>query len=346
MTEVAGGPEAASVASHFVRLLTDHAVAQGLPAADLLRATGLADFPLDDNERRLPFSDFRHLCDCASELLHDPDLGLHAGASVRPGHLGSHGYVLMSCSNGRELLERSLRYSSLVIDACRNEVEERDGLCIRYWRSNLPGGAPAGRIQDDMNMAVWISMARWVGARPDHRPSWVSFRHAEPADTSEYQRLFGCPLIFDAADTAVAFPASLLDQPLPQGNAAVRQMLDALCERLLAQLADQAEPSWLGACRRAISQALQQGVPEPVQVAASLDLSEAELRQRLASRGLSFRALVDDLRQQLGLGYIRDPGLSLVDIAYLLGFSEQSAFQRAFKRWTGRTPGEYRREST
>ena len=337
-------PNPASVAAHLVRLLTDHAARQGLPAGALLSAAGLSRFALDDNEARLPFTDFQRLCDEAARLLHDPCLGLHAGAGVRPGHLGSHGFALMSCTTVRELMQRSLRYSSLVIDACRNEFTVRDGLCIRYWRSNLPGAAPAGRIQDELNMALWISLARWVSDQPALSPAWVSFQHAEPADPDEYQRLFRCPLHFGAPDTAIAFPATLLDLPLPQANPAVRQMLDALCERLLLQLASKNEPDWLAACRQAIVQAFTQGVPEPAAIAGSVGMTEDELRQKLGERLLSFRALVDELRRQLALGYIQDASLNLVDIAFLLGFSEQSAFQRAFKRWTATTPGEYRRQ--
>ena len=90
-------------------------------------------------------------------------------------------------------------------------------------------------------------------------------------------------------------------------------------------------------------ESFQKGFPDMAEVARATQLSEQALKDKLNERGLSFRAFIDDLRQALAVGYMRDPTLSLVDVAYLLGFSEQSAFQRAFKRWTGQTPGDYRK---
>ena len=95
--------------------------------------------------------------------------------------------------------------------------------------------------------------------------------------------------------------------------------------------------------RSAVLESFKLGMPELVHVASAANMSEEELKKQLAKRGLSFRSFVDDLRHGLAMGYVRDPTLSLVDIAFLLGFSEQSAFQRAFKRWTGKPPGDYRK---
>lgn len=331
----------ATVAGHFARLVVDYAASRDLAPDDLLANAGLAHVCFDD-DARMSFADFSRLCEHAARMLGDPCLGLHAGESVRPGYLGSHGIALMSCTNVRELLDRSLRYSRLVYDACRNEIDIRDGLCIRYWRSALPGKAAVGRIQDELNMALWVCLARWICGRSDLDPSWIAFRHQKVAEEDEYRRLFRCPVHFGARESAIAFPEWMLDLTLPQANQQVRQTMDALCERLLIRLQSSIEPSWLTDSRAAILRAFENGPPHPQAIASALGTTEIELRARLAERGLSFRALVDDLRRQLALIYIEDPNLALVDIACLLGFSEQSAFQRAFKRWTAKTPGKYR----
>jgi len=330
---------------HFVRLVTDYVARRGVTADALVAGAALDErYDLSVDGARMAFSDFARLCDHAAEALHDPNFGLHVGQSVKAGHLGSEGVSLMSCTTVREMVERSTRYSTLVFDACRNEFIERDDECVRYWHSNLPGGASPGRLQDEMNLALWITLARWLTGRPDLALRWVSFRHPRPADVREHEALFRCPVQFGAEATALAFDTRYLELPLPQANVAVRRVMDALCERLLAEYGSITDPPWLAACRGAILRSFERGVPSLTSVASAVELGPSQLRAYLAMHGLTFRGLVDDLRRQLALGYVRDPAFKLVEIASLLGFSEQSAFQRAFKRWAGMTPGHYRRQ--
>lgn len=339
------GPHVASVTVHFVRLLTDYCEQRDISARRLFAAVGLDVAVLEQADARLPFTSFARMCDDAAAQLGDGFLGLHLGQAIRPGHFGPHGFTLISCSTVREQLERSLRYSGLVFDACRNEFEERGDEVIRHWRSRLPGGASPGRLQDELNMAAWITLARWFTAVPDARPNWIAFRHPRPHDTREYEALFRCPLRFAADDTAVAFDRRYAELPLAQADPEIRAMMDALCERSLQRLED-GQPAWLVDCRRALVASFADGEPVLAAVAARIGLTPRALRYRLEQRGASFRALVESVRQELAHSYLADPSLSLVGIAYLLGFSDQSAFQRSFKRWTGSTPGDYRRSPT
>lgn len=340
------GSDHYSVAVYYLRLLTDYAQRNDLPLDGLLEYAGIDAAALAEPNDRVPFSAFSRLCDITAEALGDPCLGIKLGQSIRPGHLGSHGVALMSCSTGEELIRQSARYSVLTIDAGHNVIERHGDECIRYWRSSLPNGAPLGRLQDELHQVTWIALARWFANRDDVVPNWVSFKHARPRDTSGYEAFFRCPLHFDAKETAIGFDARYLDLPLPHADAKLRRVMDDLCAQLLKQLGDALEPSWLAIARKAVLESFRQGVPELQAIAQATGLSEAQFKEHLAARGLSFRSFIDDLRNALALGYTRDPSLGLADIAYLLGFSEQSAFQRAFKRWTGMTPGQYRRIQT
>lgn len=332
-----------SVAVHFLRLLTDYAAQRKLSAASLLHKAGISETALHDPNGRVPFVKFNQLCEIAGELLNEPCIGLKLGQSVRPGHLGSHGFALMSCSTGAELMQQHVRYSALTIDAAHTAFETRGNEHIRYWRSNLPGGVLLGRLQDELNQSIWITLARWFANRPELSPNWAAFRHAKPADISEYEAIFRCPLRFGAAETGLGFDISLVNIPMPHANAQLRRIMDDLCAQLLKQLGDALEPIWLSIARRTVLESFKHGEPDISTVTQATGLTEAKLKEQLAQRGMSFRGFIDDLRHALALGYARDPSLGLVDIAYLLGFSEQSAFQRAFKRWTGLTPGDYRR---
>ncbi len=333
-----------SVAVHYMRMLTDYAARQDLSTEYLLKQAGIPSETLTDPNGRVPFNDFSRACDLAAEFLHDPCLGLKLGQSIRSGHLGSHGFALMSCSNGEELLRQSTRYSALTIDAGHNEFEQRGKEFIRIWRSNLPNDVQLGWLQDDLHQATFVTLARFFSNREDLNPNWVSFRHAKPDDTQEYDALFRCPVRFNAPETAMSFNAEYLEIPLPHANPQLRRIMDDLCSQLLKQLGNAIEPAWLAIARKTVLDSFKQGMIEIGDVVKATGLTESQLKDQLAERGLSFRGFVDDLRHALALGYTRDPSLSLVDIAYLLGFSEQSAFQRAFKRWTGMTPGDYRQQ--
>ena len=144
---------------------------------------------------------------------------------------------------------------------------------------------------------------------------------------------------FPAPETAIAFSVTGTDKPLPTSNPQLVAMMEDVCARLLEEPGDSLEPAWLSIARAAVLESFKLGMPELSRIAGAAGMTEDELRKQLNRRGLSFRSFVDNLRHGLAMGYVRDPTLTLVDIAFLLGFSEQSAFQRAFKRWTGKTTG-------
>ena len=327
---------------HYVRLVTDYGDRRSLPAARLFAEAGLDTRLLDQREARLPYRGFEQLLERAAAALDDPVLGLHVGASAQPGYYGPYGFTLTTCGTAREVLARSTRYSALVSDAYRVEFAEQGDELIRYWRSNLSGGARPRRLHEQLNSAAWLTMARWVSGQPELNPNWIAFCHVRPADVSEYEALFRCPLRFGAAVTTFSMDRRLLDRPLPQADPRVQRMMEAVCQRLEQQFGTAIEPAWLAACRKAVVAALGRSEPKLETIAAAAGLSAGALQQRLAERKTNFRELVDGIRRDLALSYLQDPSLSLIDIACLLGFSEQSAFQRAFKRWTGATPGERR----
>lgn len=332
-----------SVAVHFLKLLTDYVASKGLQVIPMLAQVGLSEAALTEPNDRIPFQTFSRLCELAASALNEPNLGLSLGRGMRPGYLGSHGFALMSCSTIEELIQQHVRYSVLTIDALRVDIEKKGAEYIRYCRSNLPEQAPLGKLQEQLNVATTVTLARWFVNRPDINPAWVAFQHAKPADSHEYDDLFKCPVYFSQPETAIGLNATLSNLPLPHANPQLRRIMDDLCAQLLKKLGNSIEPAWLARARQAVLESFKEGLPDIAVIAAKIGLSESAFKDLLSERHMSFRGFVDDLRQALAIGYIRDPHLSLVDIAYLLGFSEQSAFQRAFKRWTGMTPGDYRR---
>lgn len=332
-----------SVAVHFFKLVTDYIQSKDVDIVEFMNKAGLDEIALQEPNDRIPFNTFFRLCEFTASYFNEPDLGLKLGQSIRPGHLGSHGFALMSCSNVTELIQQHIRYSALTIDALHIEVEKKGNEYIRYCKSNLPNQTQLGKIQEQLNMSTTVTLSRWFVNRLDLNPQWISFQHEKPENIEEYQKLFNCPILFSQSDTAMGINAELFNLALPGANPQLKRIMDDLCAQLIKKLGNSLEPVWLAQARQAIIQSFQVGLPEIELIAQKIHLTEEEFKTLLSEREMSFRGFVDELRQALALGYVRDPALNLVDISYLLGFSEQSAFQRAFKRWTAMTPGEYRR---
>ncbi len=333
-----------TVAVHFLRLLTDYCDNQRLPAAQLLAEQGLSVDILDNANQRLPYLTYANMLDRAAALLDDPHLGLHLGQHVRPGHVGIGALAQLACANSQQQLQRMVRYSGLDYDAFRDEISQENGEVVLHWRCLLPDNIVLSNHHAELNFAIVQTLApQFTGTSTV--ASRVHFRHSAPADSSELARFFRCPIYFDADVDSFVVPEAALDQPIQIANTQALAILDRICEQQLQQLQHQQQPQWLQHCKRAVVDSLKQGTPELPAIASALGMPQRTLRRQLAEQGLSFRQLVDELRKTLAEQYIAEPSLSLADIAALLGFSEQSAFQRAYRRWTGQSPGRARRDS-
>jgi AraC-like DNA-binding protein len=298
---------------------------------------------LAQRDQRIAASTYLELLGHGVRLTGDEQLGLHLGEAVRPGYYGVLGYLIMSCATLADALHRQARYAALVGNLGQVDLADeppRAGLepqVAHSWQPLLP---QQKRQLSEETLAGWVTFGHWISGL-DIPPTEVRFQHSAPVDTSEYQRIFRCPVLFDQADNALVFPKRLLATPLGQADAQVRLMLDAYADRLLGEI--QQGHSVLDRARLELSRQLPEVGADLQQIAARLALSPRTLQRRLREAGLSFNQLVDETRQQLVLNYLRDPALELAEIAFLVGFSEPGSLARAFRRWTGQSPGEYRR---
>jgi AraC-like DNA-binding protein len=332
-----------SVSVAYLQGLLDYLARQGLDSAELLERVQLSPQILAQRDQRIAASTYLELLGHGVRLTGDEQLGLHLGEAVRPGYYGVLGYLIMSCATLADALHRQARYAALVGNLGQVDLADeppRAGLepqVAHSWQPLLP---QQKRQLSEETLAGWVTFGHWISGL-DIPPTEVRFQHAAPADTAEYQRIFRCPVLFDQADNALVFPKRLLATPLGQADAQVRLMLDAYADRLLGEL--QQGHSVLDRARLELSRQLPEVGADLQQIAARLALSPRTLQRRLREAGLSFNQLVDETRQQLVLHYLRDPALELAEIAFLVGFSEPGSLARAFRRWTGQSPGEYRR---
>ncbi|WNF47092.1 AraC family transcriptional regulator [Pseudomonas sp. SG20056] len=336
-------PVSSSVSVAYLQGLLDYLARQGVDSAELLERVQLSPQLLAQRDQRIAASTYLELLGHGVRLTGDEQLGLHLGEAVRPGYYGVLGYLIMSCATLADALHRQARYAALVGNLGQVDLADeppRAGLepqVAHSWQPLLP---QQKRQLSEETLAGWVTFGHWISGL-DIPPTEVRFQHAAPADTSEYQRIFRCPVLFDQADNALVFPKRLLATPLGQADAQVRLMLDAYADRLLGEI--QQGHSVLDRARLELSRQLPEVGADLQQIAARLALSPRTLQRRLREAGLSFNQLVDETRQQLVLHYLRDPALELAEIAFLVGFSEPGSLARAFRRWTGQSPGEYRR---
>ncbi len=331
-----------TVSTHYLRLLTDYAAAHGLSLPELCGRCNLELSILSQPDARVDFASYSSLLDCLSKVLNEPNIGLKVGATARLGHLGTSGLAQMACSTVQELLPRMVRYNALIIDAFYDDLELSGNEVVMRWCSRLPENIPLSRHHAELNFAVTQSLIPHFTGR-EVFPTRVWFRHKAPESPGVLEAFFRCEVRFDAPVDLLACDAGVLAWELRSPDPVTLQALDRVCEQQLKALGEPHEPVWLLDCKRAITTSLPNGQPGLANIAGALGMPQGQLRRKLADCGMNFRGLVEERRQALADVYIADPELSLVEVAVLLGFSEQSAFHRAYKRWTGEAPGTARR---
>ncbi|SHM64655.1 AraC-type DNA-binding protein [Duganella sacchari] len=311
----------AAIPAAYVRLLSDYLVTRG--------ETALVGTP----QSGCTAAQWRAMLENAAERLDDPALGLRVGAGITPAHLGPLGYVLLASSSVLPALERYIRYQRLVHDVSPVRYAlGSDGLVLEWGAASRE----VGLLVNQCGMAAMVQFVRDITGVPTLAPLAVHFVEPSPADVTPYAQLFRCQVLFNAAATRIDFPAGLTGQPLRQPDPALVTLLERQVQELLAALPD--EQDLASQLQRQIAAALVQGEPLLDTVAAAMHISGRTLRRKLEQGGWTFQQLLDDVRLKMAQEYLRDTRLTLPEIALLLGYSEQSAFNRAFMRWTGETP--------
>lgn len=323
------------VTGAWVQLLTDWLDQQALPAPGVRAVLG-SRRPADS----VPLPLWSDMLEQALQLRPElPAQALAVGAMVEPRHLGVLGYLILACDTLGEALQVYRRYERLFYGVNLAQVQLDAGQVRLSW----PASASTGRLADTVAIAALVAFQRRLLGSAFTLES-VSFAFARPDKLKElqcYEDFFACPVSFAATETAVVLPLECLVSRLPGSDPYLRGLLDSQAQALLRAAPD------AGEIDRAVQQALIRCLPEGQvtlpRIARQLHLSVRSLQRRLAEQQTCWRQLLEQTREQLACEYLADAALSGTDIAFLLGFSEQSAFNRAFRRWTGSSPERYRR---
>lgn len=311
---------------------------EGLDCRALFARLGLDYAALDDPEARFPQDDMTRLWHLAVDVSGNPAIGLNmARLSVRPTAFHVVGYALMSSRNLREGFNRLVRYQRIIAEGSDLSFHVRpDGyeLTLAIHGDRLP----AARQSCEASLAHTLTFCRWLTGKP-MTPRQVSFQGPPPERLELYREVFQAPLRFNAEHYGLLFDRADLDAPLPSANEALAQLHDRFAGEYLARFSESRVTHQV---RQVLCRLLPQGEPKREAVAQALLLSERTLQRRLQEEGTSYQQLLDDTRRELAEQYLAQPNLTLLEIAYLLGFADPSNFFRAFRRWFDATPGEYR----
>jgi AraC-like DNA-binding protein len=315
--------------------------AQGLDSAALFAQAGLRLKNLDDCDFRWPTEGVSQVWTIAAERSGNPDIGLFTLQTPRPDHYGVVGYAMMSSADLQTSVARMIRYNNIVSNACAMTLDpETRG---KWMRLELFGGEyPIPRQRCDYVIQTFLSFCRLMLGRP-LKPLAVSFEHQAPLSLTAYKEVFGVPPRFNASFVGVLIAKEDLARKLPT---AVPELAD-LHDRIAGEALRNLENTDIShRARQAVARRLSDGAPLRSTIAAELKMSDHTFQRRLADEATSFTDLVDETRREVAQHHLADSRLSLAEIAYLLGYADQSTFFRASNRWFGESPGEYRARVT
>ena len=311
---------------------------------ELARLAGGDPAALREPERRIPLPDFYALLERAAERTAESggagSLGLHYSLGLDPTAFDVLGFLAMTSPNLGVAFDRMFRYQALLVEGETGSLQRASGrvtVRVRNWGPTRPAHA----LWNEAAMVDIVVNGRQLVGH-DFEVEEVRFRHSAPADPSRLQAALAAPLRFDAEDDAVVIPEAVLALPMPGADPAMFEFFEReAARRAAARPHPQAHASPLDAAREQIEAALPEGPPELTELARALAVSPRTLQRRLADHGTSLRKLVDEVRHQLALRHLA-ADLSIAEVSFLLGFSQPSAFHRAFRRWTERTPAQWR----
>jgi AraC-like DNA-binding protein len=303
--------------------------------APLLRRAGLSEQELNDQENRISSAGQARLLEFAAEALHDPALGFHLATEVDPRELGLVYYIASSAKDLGEAITLLARYSRIVNEAIRVQMVRREGsLVIEVHVVGVPRFLAAQNAE--LAIAVILKSLRAITGRNVH-PAKITLIHMHNSGFREFERFCGCLIEFGGATDELVFSNETLAMPLITEDLRLLDVLRPICDEAAKQR-ETAPGSLRDLVENEAQKLLPHGGAQRHIVARKLALSTRTLARRLASQGTSFEEVVDELRRTLALQYMKTPGISLSQVAWLLGYEGATSFNHAFKRWTGSSP--------
>ena len=317
------------------------ASAAGVGPEKLCGEAGVDLRTLEDVDNLISFADFMRLYQCGVSLTGDDAFGLHVGERDSPKLYGILGYVTINSRNVGEALNRLVRFQQIRSNAYKFSVEVSGAsVHLSYFYLTNEFSRQQRRHEAEETLCSIMQFARTITGI-EWSPREVHFEHERPANVSEHERIFRAPVRFRKAVTKLIFDSSVLNMPIVTADLTLGSLLERQAEELLAKSASE-EKTFTSRVRELIRKNLSGGKIRMEAFGRELGVSSRTLQRQLSEEGTSFQKLLEETQCEVSKIYLEQPEIAICEISYLLGFSQASAFHRAFRRWTGLTPKEFR----
>ena len=313
----------------------------GVSPEEVLRGVGVEVDDLHSPDTLISLEQLLTVCRNAIRLSRDPSLPFRIGSTIHVSAYGMYGYAILCSTDFRKTFNFCVKYHVLAAPLVTFSFSERDGLGI--WTID-PIFYPfvdqhLYRFVVEMQIGVHLSVQRDVmGASFASKQIMLTYRQAD--DFRLFEATTGCEVRFEQPANQFIFDGRWMDKPAKLGNRTTYAAVVSLCDELLADLS--LRTGVAGKIRASLLQDIAKP-PTFAAIAEQLDTTTRTLRRQLQQQETSFRKLVDELRAQIAVKYLRDTVMTNEDIATAVGYSDPANFRHAFRRWTGKTPGEFRR---
>lgn len=328
-----------SVAPRFVQAIFEYLATLGIAKNAVLKEVRRKERPPAAVNGRVSLADYQRLFAASQALTGDAHFGLHMGASPMPQTWGLVSHVVMSAPNPLLAITSLMKYSFLQFDFARFELSASDGeYLVLSWHSNAPR-RPSHHVIEHI-FANIVALGNSQAGYPAY-PVRMEFQHDSMASTATVEKQLTAAIRFNCRADRILVSRQFLELQSPHGHADLFAYTESLAKQRLREL--RGADTLVNSIRETILNQLLSGLPKVAATAEALDMSGRTLQRRLQERQLSYQTLLDEVRRELARELVLKPGLSLSDVADYLGFNDQSAFQHAFQRWEGMTPGTFRR---
>ena len=304
-----------------------------IDSGDLFAAIGMDREPYRDPDSRISITNMTQLWAEAERRTHNPCFGFEVGMSLLPTNFHTVGYAWLGSATIREALARLVRYQRLLSTAAEMSMEDKGATAEFKLHSK-----EAPQMGLDAAICANVQICRGI-SHEDFAPLSVAMTRSAPVCEREVAEFLRCGVEYDAPENVLSFSAESIDEPLPRNNPAMVQASEELAQQYIARMD---KNDVVTRARVLLIGQLPNGEPSRKMLADSLHMSERTLARRLSESDYTFSNLVDEIRQHLARDYLRQSRFSVTDVAFPLGFSDQSNFARAFKRWTDLSPTEFR----
>ena len=336
-------PNTLSTIGSWARFIAQGLEFCGIDSQQLFLDAGINLTEAENPNVRFPVQKMSTVWRLAVERTGDPCFALALASHANPSMYNALGMSMVSSRTIGDALNRACRFSQVASEGATILLQERDDDAVEIiLRMSSAQTEVVAAEAIEAFTATTYQILRNISGQ-GFQPLGIYFRHNREADRKAYEDFFQAPLFFDSQEYKLVIPRAALTYKCDQANPELADNIDAWMSEYLARF----ETGSLSAkVRRLLSEKLPDGEFRQDEVASALAMSPRSLQRNLQKEGVSFKELLEMTRQDLAMKYIGEKQISIIEICCLLGFSDQSNFTKAFKRWTGQTPYSYRQELT